>query len=767
MGLGGASYFSGMQLSVLIPGLRWTFFWVLFWFSSLGMLVSGDGEGRQPLLLLDFLCTGVRAQTMDDFLDGNFRNPDWTGDTLNFTQENGRLELRAPAAGESNLAVDLRVLPNVDTLEYQLLVEMDFAPSASNFCSVFLGNDGGGFLELRMGGVSGSGDRIVGTYFDGMAMQEVLLGAEGALGAAPAVVRWRLRRLLDAAQSSPGNPVYVWELATDYAGGTDFMVESTSSLMGNEVFDELSLSLTYSATRTDRFAFDDLLVSFGGVQMDETAPTITNAEVLDADLIRLTASEPVEATPTAVGNYQLSPAGIATVSNVSVVGNVIDVELADDLLVGQDFTLTVLSLEDTAGNVTENTVLRLRYAPVVGPAAGRFLVSEIMADPSPVVGLPEVEYVELRNLTDSTLALAGVGIASGGSPVILPAGTEIAPGGYLVITDTDFVGSFATDVNVVGVNLPGLSNAGDVITLSRGNDVLFELTYSDDWYNDRNRDDGGYSLEFTGGADATCGGLWRASLDASGGTPGRVNSVVGNPVDESGPRLIGSSVDEDGVTLEFDEATEPSFTVLSGPDLTGVVASPEGTSFRLSFAEELSPGVEYRIEISGTVDCAGNETGSSTIVLGIPGVPEPGDVLINEVLFNPASGGSDFVELYNASDQFFQVEGWTLRNSASTSNSASRTVTANRLFQPGEYLVFTGDPENIITSFQSVTPELVVEQTLPSLPDNEGNITVQVGATVLDAFDYSEDYHSGLLRDENGVSLERILLGGDTQNPNL
>ena len=152
--------------------------------------------------------------------------------------------------------------------------------------------------------------------------------------------------------------------------------------------------------------------------------------------------------------------------------------------------------------------------------------------------------------------------------------------------------------------------------------------------------------------------------------------------------------------------------------------------------------------------------------LAIPGEPAPGDVVINEVLFNPATGGADFLELFNCSDKVFQIRDWTLRNDQSTTSSGERTISVSHLLLPGEYLTLTPDPEYINATFLNVNPVWLIDQALPTMGDDEGNITVISEAGVLlDAFDYNEDFHSSLLSPNDGVSLERLRKQAATQDP--
>jgi hypothetical protein len=56
---------------------------------------------------------------------------------------------------------------------------------------------------------------------------------------------------------------------------------------------------------------------------------------------------------------------------------------------------------------------------------------------------------------------------------------------------------------------------------------------------------------------------------------------------------------------------------------------------------------------------------------------------------------------------------------------------------------------------------------MPSLPSDEGTVFIyNLSNLEIDKFEYSEDYHSSLLDDPDGVSLERILFSGESNDSN-
>jgi len=70
-------------------------------------------------------------------------------------------------------------------------------------------------------------------------------------------------------------------------------------------------------------------------------------------------------------------------------------------------------------------------------------------------------------------------------------------------------------------------------------EIINELTYSPDWYNDANKESGGWSLERIDPLNI-CNQEqnWHASTNYIGGTPGSINSVFASNPDNVAPKLI-------------------------------------------------------------------------------------------------------------------------------------------------------------------------------------------------------------------------------------
>ena len=290
-----------------------------------------------------------------------------------------------------------------------------------------------------------------------------------------------------------------------------------------------------------------------------------------------------------------------------------------------------------------------------------------------------------------------------------------------------------------------------------------------DRYRDDFKKEGGYSLELIN-PGAACQGSenWIASDNLSGGTPGQQNSVFNFQFDESQAKLISVfPVDPTTLVLEFDKVLDlniaqvsGNYQILDGPEVSVVSILGTGRSLELSLGSSLEEGVIYSLELLELVDCLGQaQENIQQITFALPAPALAGDLVINEILFNPSSGGVDFVEFCNVSEKVIDASTLLIGN-ITDSEIDIVNVEVQSLIFPNDFFVMT--PSELILSeqYEIVNPQFLHENELPSFDDDSGNVTLFTSTLgveeIIDAFDYDKDFHNALLVDENGVSLERL-----------
>lgn len=449
------------------------------------------------------------------------------------------------------------------------------------------------------------------------------------------------------------------------------------------------------------------------------------------------------------------------------------------------YTVEVNQVKDIAGNTMPvgGDGLIFSYHSVslktVGP--GDIVFNEIMANPKGGL-LPEVEYIELYNRLDTVLSLDSCKLCSKEEEYTI-LNVSIPAKGYLVLCGSDYKQQWA------GSNIPlhampcfyTLPNTGGMFWLnSPGRRLISWINYSDSWYKDIQKKKGGFSLECIDPDNLTnSSDNWQASEDESGGTPGRENSVKSAHPDELMPEVLGvDPISADTLMVRFNKPmllsslSDLKNYQLITPKIELLATIPElpfGQNVKLLLEESLQAGEVAELEVSGVKDISGielRETQRLTTVL--PLVTVKGDLLFNEILFNPHPGGVDYVELYNLSGKYLSLNNLYLatKNEQGILTKTVSLSIISQTFPPNSYLCFTSDANTISNQFETKTSSIVELAGLPDFPDEKGSIQLLTSeGEILDQLNYSEGMHAPLQTDKEGVSLEKRSPEMDSTDP--
>lgn len=423
--------------------------------------------------------------------------------------------------------------------------------------------------------------------------------------------------------------------------------------------------------------------------------------------------------------------------------------------------------------------------PRAGAQANRYdiVIDEIMADPSPSVALPANEWIELKNTSSSPINLSGWRIAdASGQSGPLPAYT-LKPDSFVIVCTSGAVAAMQLYGSTIAVtSFPSLDNAGDLLYLkSPQNKIIHAVNYSDNWYGNELKKDGGWTLEMMDTRNP-CSGVanWTASTDTRGGTPGRKNSVDALNKDQQGPALLRSfAIDSITLTLVFDEPLDSlKAAALNNYTITEGIGTPVAVSVTaplfdrvlLKLATALQRDKVYTIEVSSITDCAGNVMGEKNKVrTGWASAADSFGLVINEVLFNPRPYGTDYVEIYNRSKKIIDTKNIFIanRNSSGAVSSINALSNESNLFFPGDFLVITTDAAAVKREYVALNPDAFTEPgSMPSFNDDEGDVVLlNAQGKIIDELEYSAKWHFPLIDNAEGVALERISYEAPTQNP--
>lgn len=379
------------------------------------------------------------------------------------------------------------------------------------------------------------------------------------------------------------------------------------------------------------------------------------------------------------------------------------------------------------------------------PEYRNIIINELMIDPTPPNDLPEEEYIELYNKGTQTYNLQHLQIGDYSQSYPLPF-YLLKPNTYILLAEDSI-----TEGSIIITDIPSLNNSADSIRLWLNDTILIDdVNYHENWHTEEV--EGGVSLELVNPfLKCSNENNWASSMSISGGTPAGENSVFSMQMDTEAPQVLGSSYHQDTLTLILDEAAHISAVS------QGTLQEKNPSEWLLTFKPPLIQNQEHQIVLQEVSDCEGN-TQSINLSFIVPATAEKGDLVLNEVLFNPVDGGQDFVEIYNNSDKYLDLQNWLLANHYSDTIANLKNLSDSTfIIHPQEIWVLCKDVENLLLYHPySIKKQVIELHAMPAYNNEDGCVYLLNQTTLMDAFCYHEEMHFDLLQSVDGISLERV-----------
>lgn len=708
----------------------------------------------------------IQAQVIEEFSDGNLNsNPTWTGDQAQFTiNSNYQLQLNSSGSDSSFMSFN-SPLNAGDSLQWEIWVQQSFSPSSQNYGRVYLTSDNANLEQALNGyylqfGESGSADAISIFKQTGYNSTLVCRGIDATISSA-FMVRVKVLR------TNTGE----WKLYTDYSGGTNFTEEASGIDNSMSNFLYFGIKDVYTSSNATKFYYDHIYT--GEFIADTLNPTITSVDIIDSISARLHFSEKIR-------NTDANNAAHFYINGNMVSSSIQDIGMTSVVLTSsQIFTspnsyqLLAYQIHDLEGNLTAIDSINFLYLTTATTSIHDIVINEIMSDPSGANNLPNSEFIEVYNRSQKYINTKGFILSDGSTDAELPDDT-IAPSGYRVYFNNSHYSEFAAlqIPNIKGLaSFPGLNNDGDRLTLKDqlGN-IIDKTSYTLSSYHDNIKQGGGWSLERKD-PEFTCSNEdnWQASKDNSGGSPGKENSELITFVDNTSPDIQYITVtDSLNIEIHFTEIPELSdatnisnYSINEGINLQSINASEENELvYKINLQQALQRNIIYKLSAHNIGDCAGNKIqNTNELSFGIGEEIKKGDLIINEILFNPGDGQYDYVELYNKSNKILLLSKSNLAQKDILTGEIKTTeiiTEEKRIICPGEYLVIS---ENtfFLNNYKSFNQRTSIQASTPSMNDDEGIISIlSPGLEEIDLLHYTDKMHYPLLSVVEGVALERV-----------
>lgn len=323
-----------------------------------------------------------------------------------------------------------------------------------------------------------------------------------------------------------------------------------------------------------------------------------------------------------------------------------------------------------------------------------------------------------------------------------------------------------------------LNNTGDnVILIMPDNTISDSVSFLSAWGGST----GGSSLErINSSSISNSPDNWGTSIDIRKGTPAKVNSITPKPFDLYMKKFeITPLFPVSGESLTFDFIIKNSglnvagnfiLNIYNDSDLDSNAENNElinSKSFTsLSYKDSVTYNYTLRNIDSGykqfiaKVDFVqDDDTLNNSIIKRIYVSSQTGGgggLIINEIMFDPLSNNSEWIELFNATGQTLNLKGWKYKEASSSVILSSVDLYLN----PGDYFVLAHDSTvyDIFDYLKAPQPNRTVKiSTGISLNNTGENLTITDSLNnIIDAVYYDPDWKNPEITDTKGISLERI-----------
>ena len=695
------------------------------------------------------------AQFTDNFTDGDFtNNPTWTGNTTDFqVNTNFELQLNAPAVTSSKyLVTPSQAIGNA---QYDFKVKLDFSPSTSNYARVYLTSSSSNLLGslngyfVQIGGASGALDDVSLYHQSGTSGTKIIDGTNGTVATNPEL-NIRVTRDMN------GN----WELLIDTALNGTYVSEGTIFHNTTTTSSYFGVQCEFTSTRSDKFFFDNFVVT-GGPVMDIDPPVIDSVVTISATELDVYFNENVEQTTAeTTSNYSVNNAvGIPSNAFLDATNaNIVHLTFSSTLA-NNNYILTVNNVEDIAGNATTNATLAFTVNVPMAYNYGDVVINEIFPDPTPAVGLPDAEFIELTNNTSTNINLSQWKYSDASSQVTLP-NYILSPNAHIIVCSENDTSLFSGFGDVIGLSSwPTLNNSGDFLGL-RGptNNLIDTVPYTDSWYQDGAKAAGGWTLERIN-PTALCSDAnnWIASNNTQGGTPGAINSVYDITPDLTVPEIFSYEIfGNTTIRLHLNKAIDSTTVSASSFSMNqGISISSQTVTTLQSIELEVNPSLAndllYDLSITGIEDCYGTTLADTTLTIAIGVTPGVRDIIFNEIyatptLDNPYLPNAEFVEIMNTTSLPVSLNEVTFADQSTTVNLP------NEVLLPNEIAILT---EDVNASDFGSFGRVISLTSWPSLNNSEDQITLAHTLYDIDVLQYSDTWYNDNDK-KSGWSLELI-----------
>jgi len=705
-------------------------------------------------ILLYVVSQYLTAQIQEDF-SRSFFLP-WQGDTAKFQLASGKLQSNSSTLNDQYYIA--RKNSN-NVREWLLDVELKFNTSSANYIDYYLLANGQKLIEadtalfIRVGNTK---DEISLYQRQGGGSKLLMDGLDGVTKKSSSKLRLRIVITEDSLKLD-----YALDLSKPIFANAQSIQFDTLALAHNDAHTGLFIRQSTASFFKDHY-FDNLVSR--PILKDTVKPKIITYQVNDSKSMSLFFSESVDLNLlNSLSNYRILETMQYPISAVTQSQDSVQLIFNKAFTSAQKRTLQVDSLVDLSGNVQVKQQIMFTYTRIVEPYYKSILISEIYAKPSSN-GL-QVEAFEIYNTTDDFINAQGVSLSDLTSEESFPEHV-LPPKSYWIVCDDSDTAMF-NGLNVIPLKtMPSLNDAEDVIRLKTvNNELIGQVFYHLGWHDGAKRD-GGWSLEMKDLIKGCYGfGNFRSSVAVEGHTLGKQNSVNGILSEGAIPKIESLYVTPTGnvilrwnKVIDYRTAISPaSYTLRPNIGLDSVrvnLTNPREVTLYLN-TPILSP---VQCSVNSFTNCDGIVVPELDYFLNIPRLPKEGDLQITEIMFNAETGCTEFIEIDNQTDSVLDLRNVFLGVTSAFKQDQLNISDRGDVLFPEQKLLLVQDLSALKKCYNFCESALIIElKDWSSLDNRMGRLSLtNYRSELLDTLLYDKAYHTPLLAEVDGVSLEKI-----------
>lgn len=636
----------------------------------------------------------------------------WRGDKLNFKWQKDQINLNVVGKGQSLVYFESDW--EKETI-FEFEIKMPFSPSLNNQFELLLASDSmftSNVVSVRIG-ESGTKDGID-VFANNVLMLHNSMRSWGKGGEGLIEIRTK------------GDSLVFLE---NFGLGSKHEI---GCLYFSNFPEFLGLKTTYTQSNATKFQFRNL---FFGIPLKDTVPPgISNLKIESPGVVEVVFDEKV-----ILDQLSFAPYPDSTLLQDSSV-------LLFYAVQNEDFTVVI---EDTVWDMHSNfmmidTAITLNFLQRYD-----LIFTEVMSDPDPLLTSYTEEYIELFNRSGFPLSINNVILGIDGVTELLP-DTTLEVGAYFVFHPKQT-----------------LLNAGSKLELSYSGETIHGIYPNLEWYHNSYKEKGGWSIEMIDfSVPCINEENWLVSDNDNGGTPGFVNSVS-RSLDEIPNFEFEHVFPSTDTTIElifnYDLVALPQPISVTIDGLNIEKVDIDKNILNLKTSTIVADSV-YSLQVSSSLHSCWNfgVIDSVSVDFGLPNKPDINDLIITEILVNPDDFGSDFIEIVNNSNDYFNLKKlqFASRNANDEIADIHFCSKTDRLIGPSEMIAFTEDIHWVKAQFDSYGK--ILNAALPACNNDEDDlILINHTGQLIDELNYSENWHYTELISTENISLEKLNIEGD------